>query len=77
VVEASDQLSVAATSPAVNLNPSSPLVVGEFRFYEQSVWEIAFLSHICVVVWMSVMHDRVPFECIKDVKSMINGESKH
>lgn len=31
VVETSDQLSLAPTSPAVNLNPTSPLAVGEFR----------------------------------------------
>lgn len=31
VVETSDQLSLAPPSPAVNLNPTSPLAVGEFR----------------------------------------------
>ena len=31
VVETSDQLSIAPASPAVNLNPTSPLAVGEFR----------------------------------------------
>lgn len=31
VVETSDQLSIAATSPAVNMNPTSPLAVGELR----------------------------------------------
>jgi len=31
VVETSDQLSLAPTSPAVNMNPTSPLAVGEFR----------------------------------------------
>jgi hypothetical protein len=47
VVETSDQLSVAAVSPAVNLNPTSPLAVGEFTFCKQSPWEIArFLSHV-------------------------------
>jgi hypothetical protein len=56
VVETSDQLSVAAASPAVNLNPTSPLAVGEHRnsrchllFYTSSYEKVYAYSHIRIL----------------------------